>query len=195
MSDKTDELRFYGKYRAMVLNNQDPEFRGRILAIVPNVFGTIPPPGGAWAEPCVPFAGALMGFYAVPQINSWVWIEFERGDPEYPIWSGCFWGVPPQSLPLPAQVKVPPPGVKVVLQTQLGHNIVLDDTPGAGGIIITAAPGDPGAPMVWVTQLGITLQMEGSTIALTSAGVTITAPTVIINGTPTSINGTALVVT
>jgi hypothetical protein len=189
MSDPADGMRrFYGKYRGQVLINVDPMNLGRITAMVPAVFGIIP---SGWALPALPLAGVLLGIYAVPPIASWVWIEFEAGDPEHPIWSGCFWGE--GETPLPAKVPAPPPGVKVVLQTQTGHNIVLDDTPGLG-ILLTAAPGTPGAPMVSITPIGIILQTPGCTVTLTSAGVTITAPTVTINGNPTSINGTALVV-
>jgi Type VI secretion system/phage-baseplate injector OB domain len=190
VSDPTDaKKRFYGKYRGTVLINVDPMNLGRITATVPAVFGVVP---SGWALPSLPLAGIMLGFYAVPPIGAWVWIEFEGGDPEHPIWSGCFWG--DGQLPLPAKVPAPPPGVKVVLQTQTGHNVVLDDTPGAGGILITAAPGTPGAPMVSVTPLGIMLQTPACTVSLTSAGVTITAPTVTINGSPVQINGTALVV-
>lgn len=191
MSDPADEAqRFYGKYRGQVLINVDPLNLGRITAMVPAVFGVIP---SGWALPALPLAGVLMGLFAVPAIGSWVWIEFEGGDPEHPIWSGCFWGE--GETPLPAKVPAPPPGVKVVLQTQTGHNIVVDDTPGAGGILLTAAPGVPGAsPMVSVTPIGIILQVPGCTVTLTSAGLTITAPTVTVTGNPVAINGTALVV-
>jgi hypothetical protein len=189
MSDATIK-RYYGKYRGTVLINVDPLNLGRITAMVPAVFGVVP---SGWALPALPLAGVVLGLYAVPPIGAWVWIEFEAGDPEHPIWSGCFWGE--GETPLPAKVPAPPPGVKVVLQTQTGHNIVLDDTPGAGGILITASPGVPGAaPMVSITPLGIIMQTPACTMTLTSAGVTITAPTVTINGNPTSINGTALVV-
>ena len=44
-----------------------------------------------WALPCVPIAGKQDGVYMVPQIGAGVWIEFEQGDPDYPIWVGGFW--------------------------------------------------------------------------------------------------------
>ncbi len=82
--------KFHGKYRGTVVNNVDPEQRGRIQALVPDVSGLIP---SSWAMPCVPFAGKQSGVYVVPQIGAGVWIEFEQGDPDYPIWVGGFWGV------------------------------------------------------------------------------------------------------
>ena len=42
--------------------------------------------------PCVPYAGASVGFYSLPEPGTGIWVEFEAGDPSFPIWSGCFWG-------------------------------------------------------------------------------------------------------
>jgi uncharacterized protein involved in type VI secretion and phage assembly len=79
---------FYGKYRGTVSQNVDPQELGRVQVVVPDV--TIEPLG--WAMPCTPYAGPGVGLYAIPPVGASVWVEFERGDPEYPIWSGCFWG-------------------------------------------------------------------------------------------------------
>ena len=81
--------RFYGKYRGTVIQNIDPEFRGRIMCEVPDVLGVVP---SSWCEACVPLAGPTgppMGAYFVPPIGAGVWVEFEQGDPNKPIWSGC----------------------------------------------------------------------------------------------------------
>ena len=61
-SNKGDK-RFYGKYRGTVINNIDPESKGRIQALVPSVLGMVP---CSWAMPCVPFAGKGTGFYFLP---------------------------------------------------------------------------------------------------------------------------------
>lgn len=81
--------RFFGKYRGSVLNNVDPEGRGRIQVTVPEVLGQNTP---AWAMPCVPFAGPGVGLFAIPPAGASVWVEFEAGNLRYPIWAGCFWG-------------------------------------------------------------------------------------------------------
>src|SRR6185312_8204491 len=81
--------KFFGKYRGTVIQNVDPEQRGRIQVMVPDVSGLIP---SSWAMPCVPITGKQSGVYAVPQIGAGVWIEFEQGDPDYPVWVGGFWG-------------------------------------------------------------------------------------------------------
>lgn len=79
---------FFGKYRGTVSDNSDPTNRGRIKVKVPAVLGSLE----SWAMPCVPYAGQGVGFYSLPAAGTGVWIEFEAGDPSYPIWSGCFWG-------------------------------------------------------------------------------------------------------
>lgn len=84
----TDPLRFYGKYRGTVVNNIDPLQMGRLQARVPEVLGDL---DSGWATPCVPYAGDGSGQYTVPEPGSNVWIEFEGGDPSYPIWTGCWW--------------------------------------------------------------------------------------------------------
>ena len=79
---------FFGKYRGTVSDNADPTNRGRLKVNVPAVLGTVE----AWAMPCVPYAGAGVGFYSLPEPGTGIWVEFEGGDPSFPIWSGCFWG-------------------------------------------------------------------------------------------------------
>src|SRR6476620_10878343 len=81
--------RFYGKNRGTVINNVDPLQIGRIQVLVPDVSNVIP---SSWAMPCVPIAGKQMGTYIVPQVGAGVWVEFEQGNPDYPIWVGGYWG-------------------------------------------------------------------------------------------------------
>jgi uncharacterized protein involved in type VI secretion and phage assembly len=79
--------RFYGKYRGKVVDNADSCGRGRIKVRVPSVLGA----EEFWALPCVPYAGKERGFFALPEAGTAVWVEFEHGDPSFPIWTGCFW--------------------------------------------------------------------------------------------------------
>ena len=78
---------YFGKYRGTVTDNNDQTSRGRLKVQVPAVLGTLE----VWAMPCVPYAGDQVGFYSLPPNQSGVWVEFEGGDPSYPIWTGCFW--------------------------------------------------------------------------------------------------------
>ncbi len=79
--------RYFGKYRGTVTDNSDSTGRGRLQVRVPAVLGDLQ----VWAMPCVPYAGSGVGFYSLPESGTGVWIEFEGGDPSYPIWVGCFW--------------------------------------------------------------------------------------------------------
>lgn len=80
--------RYFGKYRGIVTDNQDPTHRGRVKVRVPAVFG---PEVNVWAVPCLPYAGKNVGVYMVPEPGAGVWVEFEAGDPSFPIWSGGYW--------------------------------------------------------------------------------------------------------
>jgi uncharacterized protein involved in type VI secretion and phage assembly len=111
-------MEHYGKFRGKVTDNQDPLGRGRIRAMVP----AISDKPLTWAEPCTPYAGPKAGWYALPPVGANVWIEFERGDPDYPIWSGCFWASgDPEIMPL----EKPAPEVKL-FQTEKMALIVND---------------------------------------------------------------------
>ena len=78
---------YFGKYRGTVADNADPTSRGRLKVKVPAILASLE----VWAMPCVPYAGAGVGFYSLPAVGAGVWIEFEAGDPSYPVWTGCFW--------------------------------------------------------------------------------------------------------
>jgi uncharacterized protein involved in type VI secretion and phage assembly len=79
--------RYFGKYRGTVVDNKDSSSRGRVKVRVPAVLGDLE----VWAMPCVPYAGDGVGFYSLPKPETGVWVEFEAGDPSYPIWVGFFW--------------------------------------------------------------------------------------------------------
>jgi uncharacterized protein involved in type VI secretion and phage assembly len=87
--------RFFGKYRGKVTDNQDATSKGRLKVMVPAVCGELE----VWAMPCVPYAGKGVGFMSLPAPDAGVWVEFEGGDPSFPIWVGCFWadGEAPES--------------------------------------------------------------------------------------------------
>src|SRR6185503_18541559 len=94
------EGRFYGKYRAVVVDNADPENRGRLRLRIPSVLGADVVSG--WALPCLPFGGSSdQGFFFVPEIDATVWVEFETGNLDYPIWVGTFWGKPGGATEVP----------------------------------------------------------------------------------------------
>ena len=129
--------KFYGKYRGMVISNIDPMQQGRLMVQVPDVGGLIP---GTWAMPCVPIAGIQNGMFALPIPGSGVWVEFEQGDPDFPIWVGGFWG---SAAEVPALALLTPPAVPAItLQTPLQNGLTISDVPGpTGGIMIKSTTG------------------------------------------------------
>jgi uncharacterized protein involved in type VI secretion and phage assembly len=81
--------RYYGKYRGVVEDVNDPEHLGRIKARIPEVLDDVVSP---WALPCSAYTGDGVGLHAIPPTGAGVWIEFEGGDPARPIWTGGWWG-------------------------------------------------------------------------------------------------------
>ena len=162
----SESRKFYGKYRGMVLNNVDPMQMGRLMVQVPDVNSLAP---GTWALPCVPIAGIQNGMFALPIIGSGVWVEFEQGDPDYPIWVGCFWG---SAAEIPALAKLTPPLVPAItLQTPLQNGLTISDLPGpTGGIMLKSATG---ATLI-VNDTGIYIQNgKGASIVMVGPSVTI----------------------
>ncbi|MCL4706188.1 hypothetical protein KJ068_13555 [bacterium] len=94
------ENKYYGKYRGVVTDNQDPKKLGRIRVNVPGLLG--PQVQTGWAMPCLPYGGAFdLGFFFLPEIGSGVWVEFEGGDLEFPIWVGTYWAIRDGNSELP----------------------------------------------------------------------------------------------
>jgi uncharacterized protein involved in type VI secretion and phage assembly len=154
---------YYGKYRGMVTDNQDPLMMGRIRAKVPDVMGDME---SGWAMPCAPFGGNSTGFFAIPPLNAGVWIEFEYGDPDYPIWSGCWWGSAAEMPPL----LLAPPYKKVMIVSEGGQSFTLDDTPGVGGITLETS----GGQKISISPTGIEIDNgQGASITLTGPQVSI----------------------
>lgn len=155
--------KFFGKYRGTVLQNIDPMQLGRIQVIVPDVSGLLP---SSWAMPCFPITGKQMGAYWVPQIGSGVWVEFEQGNPDYPIWVGGFYGI---AAEVPALALAGnPASPSILLQTSLQNCLVISDLPGpTGGIMLKSATGST----LIVNDTGIYIQ-NGKGASLTLVGPT-----------------------
>lgn len=156
---------YHGKYRGTVVNNVDPKQQGRLQAMVPDVLGSMP---SSWAMACVPFAGIQAGLWSVPPVGAGVWIEFEQGDPDFPVWTGGWWG---SASDAPALALAVPPAVShVVVQTTGQNAISISDAPGpAGGLMLKSASG----AMIMINEVGITLTNGQATIVMTGPTVTI----------------------
>ncbi|MBX3637764.1 MAG: baseplate assembly protein [Rubrivivax sp.] len=157
---------FLGKFRGVVVNNVDPMQIGRIQAIVPDV-SPIP---SSWAMPCLPWAGINTGVFTVPPPGSGVWIEYERGDPDYPIWVGGYWGT---AAEVPVLARAVPPAVPgITIQTTLKNGLTISDVPGpTGGILIQTTTG----AMISVSDVGIIISNGKGAV------INMTGPTVDVN--------------
>lgn len=158
--------KFFGKYRGLVIDNVDPLQTGRLMVQVPEVSNILP---SSWAMPCLPFAGIQSGFFVVPEPGSTVWVEFEKGNPDYPVWTGCFWETAAQ---VPALVLAAPPGLQqIVVQTVSQNTLLISDVPGpTGGILLKSSTG----ALISVSDTGITISNgQGATIVMAGPSVTV----------------------
>jgi hypothetical protein len=188
MTEVEGGRKYYGKYKGTVVQNADPMFRGRLMVLVPDILGPAVP--SSWAEPCVPLAGPTgppMGVYLVPPIGAGVWVEFEQGDPEYPIWVGCRWGSQ-ADVPLAARAGSPA-DPSIVIQSLLQQFIVVSDMPPS--VPPTVMPPAP-------TTGGIILRSTtGASIVVNDAGIFISngkGATINMVGPTITINNGALVI-
>jgi hypothetical protein len=156
--------RFYGKYRGKVALNLDPLQQGRLQVECPAVLGE----GRlSWAMPCLPFAGPGVGLFLLPPDGADVWVEFEGGDPDWPIWAGCFWGKPAD---VPASPAVPQ---TKVLKTD-SITLTVSDLPGAGGVTLEVNPPAVGTPLtVSLTSTGIELSNGAASVKLSAVSVSL----------------------
>ena len=162
---------FFGKYRGTVEQNIDDMNQGRVQVSCPNVLGR---GRFSWALPCVPYAGPGVGFFAIPPIGASVWVEFECGDPDWPIWSGCFWDK--------GQL---PPAMPALPTTRAFKTDALDlqvmELPGIGGLKLTVGPPALGVPAsIEMTVKGIKLAFAKSTIEIGPEGVRINGTNLVV---------------
>ena len=179
---------FYGKYRGVVANNVDPSRLARLQVAVPSVFG---PGTTAWAMPCVPYAGPHLGWFALPPIGANVWVEFEGGDPNLPIWSGCFWAF---AEDLPTNTAI---AATKVLRTE-STTLTISDLPGAGGVTLQVNP--PAVPLPVTVSIGVdgvvvSVGPSRLTVSMAETRLTTGAASVHLSPTTVSINNGALEVT
>lgn len=152
--------RFLGKFRGVVRNNADPEGRGRLQVEVPEVRGR-----GVldWALPCSPYAGDGVGFFALPPVGANVWVEYEAGNLQVPIWAGCFWET--------GQIDSADANPQVMfLKTDQG-TLRIDKAMGEVKIELAGASVTLTASEAKVEAPTIKLTANGATVELTPAGL------------------------
>ena len=176
------ERRFYGKYRAIVVDNQDPSRLGRLRVKVPSVLG--PDVVTGWATPCAPYGGAVdQGFLFVPERDAGVWVEFEEGDLEFPICVGTYWSRPGDQSQLPKpqgddgteQDEVQDPPTRKIIKTLKGHTIQFEDADDKEAVLVREGTS---GHLITMDQDGITIVDKNQNMILLSGdGVKITDTT------------------
>ena len=159
-----------GLYRGTVTINADPEFRGRLQLNIADVLAFSP---STWVEPCTPLSGPTigpkMGVYMVPPPGTGVWVMFESGDVDRPVWLGCRFDKIAQ--PPPLALVGNPADPNICIQSLLQHTLMISDMPPSpmtGGIILRSATG----AMIVVNDSGIYIS-NGKGAMLTMIGPTI----------------------
>jgi uncharacterized protein involved in type VI secretion and phage assembly len=169
----TNNKKHYGLYRANVIQNIDPYRQGRIQIQCADVLGL----GiSSWAQPCLTSAGIQAGTFMVPNIGSGVWVQFEQGDADHPVWLGGYWG---SAAEVPAITQLTPPALQAfVVQTLAQNTLMLSDTPGpTGGFLLKTTTG----AMIMVNDTGITISNgKGAILTMIGPAVTINAGALVV---------------
>jgi hypothetical protein len=174
------ERRFYGKYRGFVVDDKDPSQLARLKLRVPSVLGEDVVTG--WANPCVPYGGlADQGVLFLPKRDAGVWVEFEEGDLEFPIWVGTFWSRDSKGSGLPRPNAsdgseagdVQDPVTRKIIKTAAGHTLQFEDADGKEAVLLR--DGRNGHRVVLDAD-GVALVdgIHGHEVRLTSKGISIT---------------------
>lgn len=170
------ERRFYGKYRGFVVDRDDPEQLGRLKVRVPSVLG--PEVVTGWAVPCVPYGGALnQGFFFIPEVDAQVWIEFEEGDLEFPVWVGTVWSKPNGDSEVPKpngadgveEGSVQSPPTAKIIKTVAGHTLQFEDDDGKEVRVIVAD--GPNENRVVLGKSSLTIVFKDNKITLDDDGI------------------------
>jgi len=152
-----DNSHFFGKYRGIVSDVDDPDHMGRIRAKVPFVYGD--EKDCDWAFPVVPFAGQGYGLFLLPEVGDSVWMEFENGDIEHPLWTGCWWRK--GDLPDPKEP------AQRVLTSMSGMQLIFDDD--ARELSLK----HPGGAEITLSDSSITIKIGAKKIEISAASVSV----------------------
>jgi uncharacterized protein involved in type VI secretion and phage assembly len=154
----------HGKYRGRVVSNDDPLRLGRVQISCPALLGS---GRQSWALPSLPYAGPGVGLFLVPPVDADIWVEFEGGDLDRPIWTGCFWS---SSDDVPADPAV---ASTKLLKTD-GLTLTVDDSSGSGGVTLeVASPAVSQTVTITLSSSGIELSTGSSNVKITSSSVSV----------------------
>lgn len=167
--------RFYGIYAGRVVDNKDPQERGRVLATCPaiNVFEESDVSEAMWMVPCMNGLGTTpdgqtTGVFHPPEVGTNVWIVFQSGDPGYPVYMGGFITTKQEADTFNSDDMEDVGPTKRGIRTKSGHFIRFNDDPDVLEMTIARGDGE-GQP----TSQFISLTKEGNTIITNEKGSTL----------------------
>lgn len=148
--------RFYSKYRGFVIDNDDPLKLNRLLLVVPvlNALET----DGIWAFPSTIWGGKDYGVQLLPQKGDMVWVEYEMGDPEHPIWHHAGYAADE----LPKEFETPN---HYGFKTPLGSIILINDNEDAEEVLVKLS-----TKKEWIKINKDNLELESKLIKLGKDG-------------------------
>jgi uncharacterized protein involved in type VI secretion and phage assembly len=163
--------RLPGVYRGIVKDNDDSTGgTARLQVTIPGLLGdslTV------WAKACVPYAGASVGFYSLPPIDAQVWIAFEAGLIDYPVWIGCCWGsgdLPDTTGPTVKIWKTDKITIKI---DDSGDQIEISTTSGTKVTLAADAKTESGQATHTVGSAGVTSEKGSGKVEVTDSSVSI----------------------
>ena len=147
---------YFGKYTGIVKDNSDPDKLGRLKVVVPAIF---PEDEQMDATPALPY-----GWFWVPEVDTKVWVEFEGGDPGYPLWTG----VQVIAGEWPTDAQADPPAIRAIA-SPTGHLLLIDDDKGSVELRLGGA-----STSILLDANGIVIKDDnGAKVAFESSGITI----------------------
>ena len=119
--------RYYGNYRGYVHNNEDPLNMNRLQLVIPTLNPTAV--DETWAFPKNSWGGKDYGINLLPRKADVVWVEFQNGNPDYPLWthSGYAKDEKPKEFETVEHYGFKTPG---------GSLILINDNPGEEEILV-----------------------------------------------------------
>jgi hypothetical protein len=211
------QRRYYGKYRGIVADNADPDKRGRLRLRVPSVLAE---EVTDWALPCMPYGGrGGQGTFLVPDVDARVWVEFEEGLLNAPVWVGTYWpegdtppgANDPGTSPTRAlgtasghllQFVDTDDGRQVELRHAAGACLRMDDSgtvtvaePGGGTVVLDADSGglraeDANGNRIELSSDGIVVEdASGGRITLGSAGLVLHCTKIVLDASVVELGG------
>jgi len=149
--------RYYGNYRGFVLSNEDPLKMGRLQLRLPHLNPNVKD-DETWAWPISSWGGKDYGIQLLPQKGDMVWVQFENGDADYPLWQHA--GYSKEELPL--EFKTPN---HYGFKTPSGSLILINDNKDEEEIFIKHTNNDE-----WIKIIKEGLELQAKLIKLGNQG-------------------------